>query len=343
MWVQGEQMTRLGAAIRPARRSIRPPRGSMPPRTSVSPPAPSDPPPPTSRLGALWNAIEVVSDMTAAVASPIAARAATAPSTPPDVSNPSPVVSLDQPFFDSPAIDRYAYPIAILVGLIVHFTWMDLLVFMTIGNAMHECGHAAVGWLSGIFSTPVPFLTISLSKKRSGVVILMVTAAAGALGFHGWRARRWAELATGAVLLALQVYLTAVLDVAQAREWRLWAGLGGEILWSTLGMLSFYQRLPGRWDFWRFPVMGLSAMVFARSLLMWTRVASGSEVMPHGSAVGDKSEGDVELLVSVYHHTTQELAQGYLTLVRVCALVLLVVYVMGLRAARVGGQAGKNV
>jgi hypothetical protein len=243
--------------------------------------------------------------------------------------------------FDTPAVDRYAYPVAMAIGAFMHLTSMDLLVFMTIGMFAHELGHATAGWLGGVIAVPLPMFTLWPFKGRSRVVVVVVAATAGALVFHGWRARRWSELALGATLLALQIYLTAVLDLREAFQWTLWAGLGGEILWPTVGMLAFYQRLPARWDFWRFPVLGMSAAVFVRSLLLWTRVAAGSEAMPHGSAVGDDSEGDVERLVSVYHCTPAGLAQGYLTLVRICALVLLVVYVMGLREARRGVEANR--
>jgi hypothetical protein len=312
MWIQGEQMSRLASAIHPRARSLRPQGGSGP-IASVRP----------SRNNA---------------AAPTAPAAAPALSTAATGSASVPMGSMELPY-DTPAINGYAYPAALVLGLVAHLPLFDLLVFGTFGMALHELGHATAAWLGGFVALPLPFFTAQPSEDRSAVVVLLVAAAIGVVGVHGWRARRWGEVIFAGTAAALQIFLTAMNNPAQAQKWMLWSGLGGEILLSTAAMLTFYQRLPWRWDFWRYPVLAATAPVFVRALLLWTGVANGKAVMPHGSALGDDSMGDVERLVRVYHFTPEGLADGYLALARACALLLAVVYAVRLRMARASTAA----
>jgi hypothetical protein len=249
--------------------------------------------------------------------------------------------SLEIPY-DTPAINGYAYPVALAFGLLAHLPLLDLLVFGTCGMALHELGHATAAWLGGFVALPLPFFTMEPSEDRNWGLVLGMAAAIGAVGVHGWRTRRWGQVVFAGVAAALQIFLTIANNPAQAQKWMLWSGLGGEIILSTAGMLAFYQRLPGRWDFWRYLVLGAAAPVFVRALLLWTGVAGGRAVMPHGSALGDDSNGDVERLVRVYHFTAEGLADGYLGLARACAILLAIVYAARLRMALTGSTAARS-
>jgi hypothetical protein len=102
-------------------------------------------------------------------------------------------------------------------------------------------------------------------------------------------------------------------------------------------MWAFYQPLGWRWDFWRYPALGVAAIGLVHALFIWLGVATGPGIMPHGSAVGDDSEGDMERLVSESGWTLRGLASAYLSITIASLVVLAVTYVVFLRRARRDG------
>jgi hypothetical protein len=233
--------------------------------------------------------------------------------------------------YDTPQVNALALPAALVLGVIAHLMGFEIFVFATTGMWSHELGHAIVAWLSGFVAIPLPFVTVRASEDRTllGAGLLMLSIAAG--GYFALRKSAWSLLTFLGVLAALQVLLTTTLNPAQATKWVIFAGLGGELVLPTIGMAAFYQRLPGRWDFWRYPVLAASGVTLVRGLFLWTRVASGARAMPHGSMVGSDSEGDVERLVRFYHFSEPGLARMYLTLAWGCLAVLACVYGFRLR------------
>jgi hypothetical protein len=233
--------------------------------------------------------------------------------------------------YDTPQVNALALPAALALGVAVQVMGLDIFVFSTTGMWAHELGHAVVAWLSGFVAIPLPFVTLRASEDRSlfGAVVLMLSFAAGA--YIALRRRVWPLLVLLGGLASLQVLLTFVLNPAQATKWVIFAGLGGEFVLPTVLMAAFYQRLPGRWDFWRYPVLAASAVTLVRGLFLWTRVTSGTRPMPHGSMVGSDSEGDVERLVRFYHFAEADLAQTYLKLAWGCLLLLACLYAFRLR------------
>lgn len=235
--------------------------------------------------------------------------------------------------YDTPLVNGVTLPAALVFALLVTLVFGPL-IFLTVGMWTHELGHAIVSWLTGIPAIPLPFVTFQTSEDRSWIVIALVALSWLALGAWGIR-KRSAGLIGGALgIAALQVLLTGVMSPGRANQWVLFAGLGGEIVLSTVVMLAFYVRFPLRWDFWRYPVVFTCAFAYVHALVLWLKVALGVAEMPHGAFSGDSSEGDVERLLRTHEFTMASLARTYLWLAVTCGVVLVVVYLRMLRKAR---------
>jgi hypothetical protein len=237
--------------------------------------------------------------------------------------------------FDTPLANTYALPAALAAGAIGHFLGLGILVWATVEMWFHELGHAVVAWLGGFMAVPLPFFTVVPREERSPLVVIVVAGLIGAVAWEAWRRKYRPLLAGCGVLLLVQIALTFGLNPAQAAQWWIFAGQAGAIVLPAVVMVAFYQRAGWRWDFWRYPALVIAAIGYAHAMFTWIGVARGTEVMPHGSAVGQESEGDMERLVRTYAWTRESLAHAYLVLGLACLGVLAIVYLAGLRRAKV--------
>jgi hypothetical protein len=228
--------------------------------------------------------------------------------------------------YDTPLVNGVAVPAALLLGVLAQATGFDIFVYATTGMWMHELGHAIVAWLSGFFAIALPFVTLQASDDRSFLVTVVVLGAIGALAFYGYRKLRWGLVGFSGVLLVTQAVLTLCVNPAQATKWVIFSGLGGELVLPTALVLAFYQRLPARWDFWRYPVLAASGVTLVRGLFLWIGVRRGTRVMPHGSMLGADASGDVERLGHVYHWSEHDLAGTYIAIACLCVAVVACAY-----------------
>lgn len=236
--------------------------------------------------------------------------------------------------YDTPIVNGLAFPAAFAFAALLALAEVDWLLHSTVCMWTHELGHAAAGWLGGFFSIPLPFFTIYTSDDRNYLVIALVIALWGWLGYRGVT-RRSVGLACGALGIAgLQIWLTFMSVPGRALQWFTYGGLAGELLISTAMMLAFYVKLPWRWDFWRYVVLFTCAPAFLQSMLLWIRVKLGRADLPRGSAIGDSSQGDVEKLLRTGEFTELTLASTSLALAFACAVALVLVYLRMLRKAR---------
>jgi hypothetical protein len=240
--------------------------------------------------------------------------------------------------YDTTFVNQWALPAAFGLALLVHLMGLGVTVFMTVGMWTHELGHAIAAWFTGILAIPLPFVTIAASDDRRWFVILLVAAAWVGLGAHGFRTKNRALVVFAVALAMLQIWMTGIISVGRATQWILFAGMGGEILLSTIGILAFYQRFPYRWDFWRYLVLSTAAVAYVHSLLRWIGVALGIKEMPRGAASGDNAEGDVERLVRTNEFTIPALARTYLVVSLVCGAIMVLAYLYYLRRARLAAQ-----
>lgn len=236
--------------------------------------------------------------------------------------------------YDTPIVNGFAFPVAFAFALLLELAEADFLLYSTVCMWTHELGHAAAGWLGGFLSIPLPFFTIYTSDDRNYVVIALVIALWGWLGYRGIT-RRSAGLVAGAAGVAgLQIWLTFLSVPGRALQWFTYGGLAGELVLSTAMMLAFYVKLPWRWDFWRYVVLFTCAPAFLHSMLRWIHVKLGTADLPRGSAIGDSSEGDVEKLLRTGEFTELTLASTSLALAFGCAVVIVLVYLRMMRKAR---------
>lgn len=234
--------------------------------------------------------------------------------------------------FDDVWSNAFAYPVALAFGVLAHLIGLSFLVWGTVEMWFHELGHAVVAWLSGFFAIPLPFVTLGAEDRSTFVIVLTVAGIAG-IAYGGWRYKMPNVVVFAGCLLAVEIYLTFVLNARQARQWEIFAGQAGAIVLPTLVMLAFYQPIGWRWDFWRYVAVVVAAVGLVHALFIWIGVARGTGVMPHGSAVGDDSQGDLERLVRTYKWTLVSLAHAYITLCVVCLLALGAYYAVYLRRA----------
>ncbi len=236
--------------------------------------------------------------------------------------------------FDSVAVNQWSLPVALGVATLPLLGGRGPLVPMTVGMWTHELGHAFTAWLSGLFAIPLPFITITTSDERSVVVIALVVALWAGLGVWGVRRRAPGALALAAGILLAQTYLTFITNPGRAMQWVIWAGMGGEIVLSALAMAAFYQRLHYRWDFFRFPILVTAAMGFVNTTYLWTVFTVDPNRIPPGHITGDSSMSDLSRLLQTNEFTLATLTRTNFTLVVICAIGLVALYVRQLARAR---------
>jgi Zn-finger nucleic acid-binding protein len=245
--------------------------------------------------------------------------------------------------FDTVLGNAAALPGALLLGVVVHGLGFSGFVWGTFEMWFHELGHAIVAWLGGFVAVPLPFFTMTPRSTRSVSVSLVVLGMIGAIAYESKKRAMWGALAFAGVLLVAQAFLTLVLTPNEATEWVIFAGQAGAIVLPVVVMLAFYQPVGWRWDFWRFVAVAVAGIGFVHAMFVWVGVALGTAVMPHGSAVGKESEGDMERLVARYGWTSTGLAGTYLTIGVACLVVLSVAYAFYLRRALARGPEPRTV
>lgn len=236
--------------------------------------------------------------------------------------------------YDSVAVNQWSLPAALVLATLPLLGGRGPLVPMTVGMWTHELGHAFTAWLSGLFAVPLPFVTITTSDERSLVVIALVIALWAGLGTWGVRKRAWGLVAVAAGIFLAQAYLTFIANPGRAMQWVIWAGMGGEIVLSALAMAAFYQRLPYRWDFFRFPVLVTAAIGFVNTTYLWTVFTVDPHRLPPGHISGDSSMSDLARLLRSNEFTLATLTRTNFTLVVICAAGLAALYVRQLMRAR---------
>lgn len=246
--------------------------------------------------------------------------------------------------FDRPLVQRLAYPVAAVFALVVGGLGVGETLFLFARIWIHEFGHAFPAWLSGRAALPLPFGFTFWNEESSWFTALCLAFLIGVFAVASYREKRRFGMGLAGVLFALQITCTLFVSDLRMIEWILAGGLAGELVLSTLLVVSFYYPLPDRfrWDFWRFVVLVPAACVFASAFAMWIRIDQGTEGLPFGSILGAPGDGsgDVERLMDGYYWTADGMTTFYRTLGVVCLLVIVGHYVaFGLRSLWSRGPA----
>ncbi|MFO0760501.1 MAG: zf-TFIIB domain-containing protein [Byssovorax sp.] len=229
--------------------------------------------------------------------------------------------------FDTPLVNAAAVPAALALALLLDATWLkDLVSSFFINMWLHELGHAAVAWMSGYYALLLPFVTFTFNDEKSLLTSMIVALLLGAALIAGLSGKHRYLVVLGGGGLLLQAIMTLIIPRRLTFEWLTFAGCGGEFVWSTLLMVSFYYRLPDRirWDFWRYLALLIGAFGLVHAVSMWSDVKHDLSLLPVGTALGgrDDGDGDMNKLINLYHWTPKKIARTYLTMGYVGLLVV---------------------
>ncbi len=241
--------------------------------------------------------------------------------------------------FNNQFINRAAFPIAFFFGIMAQWTGFDRLLF-GVRLWIHEVGHATVAWFWGHQATPLPFGWTNVGEERSVIVYGCFALLWGLLGWVSWKEGKRVAMGVAAIALVLQFWLTWLMPESGFETWLAFGGVGGEFVLSTVLMVAFYSPLPDRWrwDFWRYPTLGLAASTFVGTFSFWHQVKRGTADIPWGSLLGGEGDagGDMNRLSDV-GWSDLRIVQTYTSLGNLCLWILIGVYVFRLvQLARLG-------
>ncbi len=233
--------------------------------------------------------------------------------------------------FDSPVVKALAPPLVIVLAVAIKGSALGFLL-EGFHVWIHEVGHASVAWLSARPAVPLPIGWTNVEPQKSLVLYLSLVAASIALGVAGWRERKAWPMFLAAGLLGAQSYMTWGLSEDRARQWMIFAGVGGEFYLSAAMVCLFFFEFPQRfrWGGCRYVVLFIGAASFFESYSFWKQVKRGAEGIPFGSMINgeDDGGGDMNILMDDYRWTQHQIVFTYNHLADACLLAVLLVYLV---------------
>jgi hypothetical protein len=199
---------------------------------------------------------------------------------------------------------------------------------------VHEVGHAAAAWVCGYPAFPGPWFT-PVAQSRSGPFALLVFAAIAGGAAWAWRNGRRGAFRGLVAACTFQLFCTAVLPAASARQLIYFMGDGGCLVLGTALMLAVYAPEGGTlrrgWLRWGFLVIGAAA--FADAFGQWWAARTDAERIPFGMTEG-RGLSDPSMLAETYGWSADQLVHRYVALGCVCLAVLAAAYLLALRRER---------
>jgi hypothetical protein len=199
---------------------------------------------------------------------------------------------------------------------------------------VHELGHAVTAWWCGFAAIPGLWKTL-IPEARGVVAPLLVT---GSLGFVLWRgvvARHRVAIGVVAVLLALQAAGTLGVATEHAHAIAIFGGDAGAMVLGTILVVTFFapadSRLVTNQLRWGTLVIGAAAYVDA--FATWWSARGNPDVIPYGEIEG-VGLSDPSKLVEDFGWTQAAMISRFCAVGVSCALVLLVAWLLALRASR---------
>ena len=235
-----------------------------------------------------------------------------------------------------------ALPMALLVALLLVGSPLAPCVRIFASMWVHETGHAVTAWLCGFGAFPGPWFT----PISGGRILIVTVALASGLGwgvFQAWRAQRWSLVASGAMLLLLQLVCTS-LPASRAQALIIFGGDAGCLVLGSLLMATVYARRESplcrgalRWGF-----LAMGAAAFMDAFRTWWGARHDLDRIPFGANEGI-GLSDPSLLLEVYGWPIQAMIRRYVWLGVACLGALAILYVAGvLRARAAVGIASHN-
>ena len=232
-------------------------------------------------------------------------------------------------------VRAWAIPSALALAFLVAATGPGrflLRVFLSMW--VHEVGHAAAAWVSGYPAFPGPWFT-PVAQSRSGPFALLVFAAVAGGAAWAWRNGRRGTFRGLVVVCTFQLFCTAILPAASARQLIYFMGDGGCLVLGAALMLAVYAPEGGTlrrgWLRWGFLVIGASA--FADAFGQWWAARTDAERIPFGMSEG-RGLSDPSMLAETYGWSADQLVHRYVALGCLCLAVLAAAYLLALRRER---------
>jgi hypothetical protein len=222
--------------------------------------------------------------------------------------------------FNNLSLQFGAFGIAVLFALLLEASSeiQYLLIWGVLHPPIHEFGHALGAWMTGHFAFPIFFPGFGLTQSfaaRSWVTILAVGGTEIFLLVQAVFLRSLFGVLLFSSLFCLQMYGTFALSPDAQTFIIVFGGEGAPIFLCGLALIAFFHPAPDRlrWDFFRFPLMFWSAIIFVDAGVQWWNSRINLSAMPWGSVMDgrDSSSGDMQRLLALTHHGASWLAKTY--------------------------------
>lgn len=208
---------------------------------------------------------------------------------------------------------------ALLAMLLNAFSVTTFFSFLYARMPFHEIGHALAGWMAGIVSIPLPFLTLPLTKPGGMFAFLISIIVILAMLRVGLRRANAFWLGCGLFAAILLLFKGVFADNTARLLWVSWSGVGGEFVLGTLCVLAFFYPMSrhARWKTARYVVLMLGFSVLLSSWTTWLDIKAGTEPFPLGSMLFGEDTGDMNRLIAA-GQSQQDIIESYLGLARWC-------------------------
>jgi hypothetical protein len=228
------------------------------------------------------------------------------------------------------AIYLLTLPICFVVACVVHSLPLVRLISFFMTAWIHEFGHTLASWCSSRFALPTVVVTFTFNAEKSTLMFLLDVGIGGYLSFLALRKRAYFFMMLGGLFLLSTMYLTLVVPLKVADEWRIYSGIGAQFWLSTVLIISFYYRQPKKegWQGVRYVAPAYGMVCFVETLFLFYRIKKGFDDLPMGSATGgpDDSDGDLQRLMRLYGWTEKMITDSYFKVGVFCSMVILAHY-----------------
>jgi hypothetical protein len=235
-----------------------------------------------------------------------------------------------------------ALPIALILGVVFHaFRLGHFLQRTFLSMPVHEFGHAFTAWFCGRAAVPTLWKTLS-AESRGVVTPVLVAAAIIYVLVRARQAQNWFAIWLCAGLLLFQVICTFLISPQSASALITFGGDAGAMVFGTVLMTTFFygkntQLYRGSLR-WGFLVIGAAAYVDTFST--WWRAMSDDDGIPYGEMEG-VGLSDPSRLTDTYGWTQAAMVHRYVGLGVFCLVVLVGVWIWGIREAKNGVKGTK--
>lgn len=233
-------------------------------------------------------------------------------------------------------VETRKIPIWVEMGLpIAAFLLAPLFKVILPGPAftwIHEFGHASAAWFGGVRAIPLPMGWTNWGGEREWAVTICFTILIGLLGYLSWQKRSYFLMTILSLIFVAQIYFRFFLSMGELEAMIVWMGTAGEFWISALFVIAYQFQLPKEihWHPLRYLFLFLGAASFFVQMQKWIQISKGLDDMRMGHLVmitGAHLKTDTLRLVEDWAWTEAEIIQSYLSLGKICIVVMIINYI----------------